>query len=68
MKPYFCFCLNSVKITEDKNPKIARTKNLGINLLSKCAVCDSEKLKYIYEQESSGLLNSKQFRNKEIGH
>ena len=33
MKPYFCFCLNSVKITE----------------------------------EPSGLLNSKQFRNKEIG-
>ena len=68
MKPYFCFCLNSAKITEDKNPKVARTKNLGIKLLSKWTVCDSEKSKYIYEQEPSRLLNSKQFRNKEMGH
>ena len=27
-------------------------------LLSKCAVCDSKKSKFIKEQEASGLLNS----------
>ena len=27
-------------------------------LLSKCAVCDSRKLKFIKEQEASGLLSS----------
>ena len=27
-------------------------------LLSKCAVCDSKKLKFIKEQEASGLLSS----------
>ena len=27
-------------------------------LLSKCAVCDSEKLKYIEDQEASELLSS----------
>ena len=27
-------------------------------LLSKCAVCDSKKLRFIKEQEASGLLSS----------
>ena len=27
-------------------------------LLSKCAVCDSKKSKFIKEQEASGLINS----------
>ena len=27
-------------------------------LLSKCAVCDAKKLKFIKEQEASGLLSS----------
>ena len=30
----------------------------GIVLLSKCAVCDSKKSKFIKEQEASGLLSS----------
>ena len=34
-----------------------RTKNEKIMLLSKCAVCDSKKLKFIKEQEVSGLLS-----------
>ena len=31
------------KNTESKNPKVTRTKNGRIMLLSKCAVCDSKK-------------------------
>ena len=34
------------------------TKNRRIMLLSKCSVCDSEKPKFIKEQEASRLLIS----------
>ena len=51
-------CLKFTKNTESKNPKVARTKNGRIMLLLKCAVCDSEKSKFIKEQETSGLLSS----------
>ena len=52
------YCLNCRKNTETKNPKVARTKNGRIMLVSKCAVCDSKKSKCIKEQEASGLLSS----------
>ena len=34
----FSFCLKCRKNTESKNPKVARTKNGWIMLLSKCAI------------------------------
>ena len=46
------------KNTESKNPKVARTKNGRIMLLSKYAVCNSKKMKFIKEQEATGLLSS----------
>ena len=52
------YCLKYRKNTESKNPKVARTKNGRIILLLKCVVCDSEKSKFIKEQEPSGLLSS----------
>ena len=51
-------CLKCRKNTESKNPKVARTKNGRIMLLSKCAVCDSEKSKFIKQEEATGLLCS----------
>ena len=39
------------KNTESKNPKVVRTKNGRIIILSKDAVSDSEKSKFIKEQE-----------------
>ena len=49
----------------EKNPKVARTKNGRIVLLSKYAVCDSKKSKFIKEQEASGLsLGIKKLSNK----
>ena len=51
-------CLKCRKNTESKNAKVARTKNGRIILLSKCAVCDSKKSKFIKQQEASGLLSS----------
>ena len=45
-----------------KNPKVPRTKNGRIMLLSKCEVCDSKKSKFIKQQKASGLLGN--FGNK----
>ena len=41
------YCLKCRKNTKCKNPKVARLKNKRIILLSKCAVCDSKKSKFI---------------------
>ena len=46
------------KNTESKNPKSVKPKNGIIMLLSKCAVCYSEKLKFVKQQEANGLLSS----------
>ena len=52
------YCLKCRKNTESKNPKVAKTKNGRIMLLSKCAVCDSKHSKFIKDQEDSGLITS----------
>ena len=49
------YYLKRRKNTESKNPKVARIENGRIMLLSKCAMCDSKKLKFIKQQEASGL-------------
>ena len=41
-----------------KNPKVAKTNNRRLMLLSKCPVCDSKKSRFIKEQEASGLFSS----------
>ena len=52
------YCLKCKKSTEGKNPKVARTKNGRIMLLSKCSVCNSKKSKLLKEQEVKGLISS----------
>ena len=52
------FCLKRRKNTESKNPKVVRTKNGRIMLLSKCSVCNSKKSKFLKEQEPRGLISS----------
>ena len=42
--------------TESENPKVARTKNKRIMLLSRCAVCNSKKSKFLKEQEAKEIL------------
>ena len=51
-------CLKFRKNTESENPKVARTKNGRIMLLSNCVICDSKKSKFFKQQEVSGLLCS----------
>ena len=52
------YCLKRRKNKESKNPNVSRIKNGKIMLLSQYAVCDSEKWKFIKEQEANGLLSS----------
>ena len=52
------YCFKCRKNTENKKPKVARTKNGRTMLLSKCAVCDGKKSKFIRKQEANGLLSS----------
>ena len=52
------YCLKCRKNTESKGPKVAKTKKRRIMLLSKYAVGDSNKSKFIKEKEASGLLIS----------
>ena len=46
------------KNPESKEPKVVEPKKGRMMLLSKCAVCDSKEMKFIKEQEASGLLSS----------
>ena len=52
------YCLKYRKNTESKNLRVVRTKNGGIMLLSKYAVCDSKKSKFVKEQEAAELWRS----------
>ena len=44
--------------TESKNPKVVRTKNEKIMLLSKCEMFNRKKSKSIREQEASRLWSN----------
>ena len=46
------------KNTEIKNPKAVKAKHGRIILLSKCALRDSKKSRFINKQEATGLLSS----------
>ena len=52
------YCLKCRKNTESKNPKVERTKNRRIVLLSKCVEFNSKKSKFLKEQEAKELLSS----------
>ena len=52
------YCLKCRKNIVNKNPKVVKTKNGRIMLLSKYEVHDSKKSKFIREQEASGLLSN----------
>ena len=57
IQPY-CIVWSVEKIQKAKNPKVARTNNGNIMLLSKWEVCDSKKSNFIKQQEATVLLSS----------
>ena len=52
------YCLKCKKDTENINPKVSKTSNNRIMLLSKCAICGSKKSRFIKNQEAKGLLSN----------
>ena len=52
------YCLKCKKNTESINPKVSKTTNGKMMILSKCAICRSKKSKFIKEQQAKGLLSN----------
>ena len=52
------YCLKFKKHTENMNPKVSKTSNSRTMVLSKCAMCDGKKSKFIKNQEAKGLLSN----------
>ena len=52
------YCLKCRKNKKSKTPKVARTKNVSMMFLAKCAACDGKKSKFTQQQEASDLLSS----------
>ena len=46
------------KNTGNIDPRIVRTKNNRLMMLSKCAICNNKKSRFIKEQEAKGLLSN----------
>ena len=44
--------------TENKNPKVFKTRIERLILKSTCSVCNNKKSRFINENEGSGLLSS----------
>ena len=52
------YCLNYRKDTENINLKISKTSNGRTMVLSNCAICNSQKSRFIRNQEAKGLLSN----------
>ena len=46
------------KNTENINPRVSKTSNGRTMVWSKCAICDSQKSRFIKHQEAKGLLSN----------
>ena len=55
MKPY---CLMYRKKPENINPRVSKTSNGKTLVLSKFAICNSKKSRFIKNQEAKGLLSN----------
>ena len=54
----YCLKKKTKKKTENKKQQVVKTKNGRIMTLTKCSVRDRKELKFITQQEASGLLRS----------
>ena len=51
------YCLKCRKYTKNINPQVSSTSNGKIMILSKCAICNSKKSKFVNKQETNRLLS-----------
>ena len=56
------YCLKCKRNTESINSKVSKTTNGKAIILSTCAICGSEKSKFIKEQEAKPLSSNFGFR------
>ena len=56
------YCLKCRKNTENINPRVSKTSNCRTMVLSKCAICDGKKSRFIKNQEAKGLLSTVDIR------
>ena len=52
------YCLKCRKDTENIKSRVSKTSNVRIMVLSKCAICDSKKSRFIKNQKAKGLLRN----------
>ena len=50
--------LSCKKDTKNIDPKVVRTKNNRLMMLSKCSVCNNKKFRFIKEQQTKGFLSN----------
>ena len=51
------YCLKCRKYTKNINPQVLSSSNDKLMILSKYAICNSKKSKFINQQEAKGLLS-----------
>ena len=51
------YCLKCKKNTKNINPEVSSTSNGRTMILSKCALCNCKKSRFIKKQEAKGLLS-----------
>ena len=52
------YCLKCRKNTENINPRVSKTINGRTMVLSKCAICNCKKSRFIKNQEAKGVLSN----------
>ena len=52
------YCLSCRKYTKSINPKIVKNKNNRSMIQTYCAICNSQKSRFIKEQLARGLLSN----------
>ena len=51
-------CLKCRKDTENINPRVSKPSNGRTMVISKCAICNSKKSRFIKNKEAKGLLSN----------
>ena len=52
------YCLKCKKYPKNINPQVSSTSNGKLMILSKCAISNSKKSKFIKKQDAKGLLST----------
>ena len=51
------YCLKCKKYTKNINPQVSSTNNGKLMILSRCAICNTKKCRFVKKQETKGLLS-----------